>query len=75
MLSAVPSTLFVLLPMFALMLKLAYAFKRRLYMEHLIVALHSHAFLCLALLLVFLLMALEDALGAIALHGGRSSSC
>ena len=52
-LSALPSTLFVLLPIFALMLKLAYFFKRRLYMEHLIVALHSHAFLCLALLLVF----------------------
>jgi hypothetical protein len=52
-LSALPSTLFVLLPIFALMLKLAYFFKHRLYMEHLIVALHSHAFLCLALLLVF----------------------
>lgn len=58
-LSAVPATLFVLLPVFALMLKLAYAFKRRLYMEHLIVALHSHAFLCLALLLMFVLTMLE----------------
>jgi hypothetical protein len=69
-LSAVPSTLFVLMPVFALMLKLAYAFKRRLYMEHLIVALHSHAFLCLSLLLVFLLSALQDAVapGAGALH-------
>ena len=61
-LSAVPSTLFLLLPVFALMLKLAYAFKRRLYMEHLIVALHSHAFLCLALLLQFALAALERGL-------------
>ncbi|TWT22670.1 DUF3667 domain-containing protein [Luteimonas marina] len=59
LLGAVPSTLFVLLPLFALMLKVAYLFKRRLYMEHLIVALHSHAFLCLSLLLVFLTMALE----------------
>ena len=67
-LSAVPSTLFVLLPIFALMLKLTYAFRRRLYMEHLIVALHSHACLCRSRLLVFLLMALEDAL-APALHG------
>jgi hypothetical protein len=48
------------------MLKIAYAFKRRLYMEHLIVALHSHAFLCLALLVLFGLMALQDSLGAIA---------
>ena len=66
MLGAVPSTLFVLLPIFALMLKLLYLFKRRLYMEHLIVALHSHAFLCLALLLVFGLDALGDAVKAIA---------
>jgi len=62
-LSAVPSTLFVLLPVFALMLKVLYLFKRRLYMEHLIVALHSHAFLCLTLLLVFLSMALRDVVG------------
>ena len=54
-LSAVPSTLFLLLPLFAVLLKIAYAFKRRLYMEHFIVALHSHAFLCFALLLVLLL--------------------
>ena len=60
-LSAVPSTLFVLMPVFALMLKIAYAFRRRLYMEHLIVALHSHAFLCLSLLTMFLLMAFQDA--------------
>ncbi|MGV8932802.1 MAG: DUF3667 domain-containing protein [Luteimonas sp.] len=58
-LGAVPSTLFILLPVFALMLKLLYVFKRRLYMEHLIVALHSHAFLCLALLLMFGLMAVQ----------------
>ena len=58
-LGAIPSTLFVLLPLFALMLKVAYVFKRRLYMEHLIVALHSHAFLCLALLLMFVAMGLE----------------
>ena len=58
MLGAVPSTLFVLLPVFALMLKVLYLFKRRLYMEHLIVALHGHAFLCMAVLLLFVLIAL-----------------
>lgn len=58
-LSAVPTTLFVLVPVFALMLKVAYFFRRRLYMEHVVVALHSHAFLCLALLLVLLVRALE----------------
>jgi hypothetical protein len=60
----------VLLPIFALMLKIAYLFKRRLYMEHLIVALHSHAFLCLSLLLVFGLIALGGALPALATPAG-----
>lgn len=59
-LGAVPTTLFVLVPLFALMLKLAYVFRRRLYMEHLVVALHSHAFLCLGLLLVLLVRALAQ---------------
>jgi hypothetical protein len=54
-LSAVPSTLFLLMPLFAVLLKMAYLFKRRLYMEHFIVALHSHAFLCFALLLALVL--------------------
>ena len=50
-----PQALFLLLPLFALLLKLFYLFARRLYMEHLIVALHSHAFLCAALLLLAML--------------------
>src|SRR5690606_38348379 len=61
-LGALPSTLFVLLPIFALMLKIIYLFRRRLYMEHLIVALHSHAFLCLAVLLLIGLSELGDVL-------------
>jgi hypothetical protein len=69
-LSALPSTLFVLLPIFALMLKIAYFFKHRLYMEHLIVALHSHAFLCLSLLLVFGASALGDAVPALSTPTG-----
>jgi hypothetical protein len=44
--------LFVLMPLFALMLKVFYLFKRRLYMEHLIVALHSHAFVFMSMLLL-----------------------
>lgn len=56
--SALPTALFVLVPVFALLLKLVYVFKRRLYMEHLVVALHGHAFVC-AMLLV--LMALSSA--------------
>jgi hypothetical protein len=62
-LQSLPQTLFVLLPIFALLLKVFYLFKRRLYMEHLIVALHSHAFLCAALLLVVGLGSLRDLSG------------
>lgn len=69
-LGALPSTLFVLLPIFALMLKVAYFFKHRLYMEHLIVALHSHAFLCLALLLVFGASTLGDMVPALSTAAG-----
>jgi len=47
--------LFVLMPLFALLLKIFYIFKRRLYMEHLIVALHSHAFVFLSMLLLTLI--------------------
>ena len=50
-----PGAMLVLVPMFALLLKLFYVFKRRLYMEHLIVVLHSQAFLFLWLLLCTLL--------------------
>jgi hypothetical protein len=57
-LSATPSTLFILMPLFAVLLKMTYVFKRRLYMEHFIVALHSHAFLCFALLLILVLQGL-----------------
>ena len=63
-LGALPQTLFVLLPVFALLLKVFYLFKRRLYMEHLIVALHSHAFLCAAILLLVGLGELRDLAGA-----------
>jgi hypothetical protein len=50
-LGVLPQVLFVLMPLFALLLKIFYIFKRRLYMEHLIVALHSHAFIFLSLFL------------------------
>jgi hypothetical protein len=50
--SVLPQTLFLLMPLFAILLKVAYIFKRRLYMEHLMVALHSHAFIFLSLLLL-----------------------
>ncbi len=60
--SAAPTVLFVLLPVFALLLKIFYIFKRRLYMEHLIVAMHSHAFLMLSMLVLIALGVLRQLL-------------
>lgn len=52
--SVLPQSMLVMIPLFALLLKVFYLFRRRLYMEHVIVALHSHAFLFAALLLVLM---------------------
>ncbi|MDY1549604.1 DUF3667 domain-containing protein [Luteibacter sahnii] len=60
-----PQTMFVMVPVFALVLKLFYLLRRRLYMEHIIVALHSHAFLFLSLMVLVLL---GLARGALAPH-------
>lgn len=43
--SLAPQMMFLLLPIFALLLKLLYIRSNRYYMEHLIVALHSHSFI------------------------------
>jgi hypothetical protein len=60
MFNVLPQTLIILMPLFALMLKIAYWFKHRMYMEHLIVALHSHSFISLALTLVISFSWLRD---------------
>ncbi|PJJ95845.1 hypothetical protein CO641_14550 [Lysobacteraceae bacterium NML91-0213] len=60
---AAPATLFVLVPLFAVLLRIAYFFTRRPYLEHVVIALYSHAWLMLALLLVFCASALGDWLG------------
>ena len=60
MFNVLPQTLIILMPLFALMLKIAYWFKHRMYMEHLIVALHSHSFISLALTLVITFSWLRD---------------
>ena len=62
--SSLPSALFVLVPVFALMLKISYFFQRRLYMEHLVIALYSHVYLLMALTTIFVLMALSAAVSA-----------
>lgn len=62
--SVLPQTLFVLMPLFAVLLKIVYVFYRRMYMEHLIVALHSHAFIFMSLLLIAILSLLMSVTGA-----------
>jgi hypothetical protein len=49
-LRVLPQSLFVLLPIFALLLKVVLVFKRRMYMEHLMVAIHSHTFIYMGIL-------------------------
>ena len=55
LLDYIPKMMFVLLPAFALSLKLLYLRSKRFYIEHLIFGLHLHAFLFL-LLTIFLLV-------------------
>ena len=49
-----PGTMFVLLPIVALLLKFWYLFAKRYYIEHLIYALHNHSFLFVMLLISIL---------------------
>jgi len=63
-LGAVPTALFLLMPVFALLLKVFYLGSGRRYLEHIVVALYSHAWLLLTLLGLFILNALKDAFSA-----------
>lgn len=51
-LGVLPQMMFFLLPIFALILKIFYLFSKRFYMEHLTVALHSHAFIFVVLMIL-----------------------
>ncbi|HEY4531434.1 MAG TPA: DUF3667 domain-containing protein [Luteimonas sp.] len=59
MMASAPTALFLLVPVFALLLRVAYLFSGRLYLEHLVVALYSHVYLLLVLMLTFLLSTIE----------------
>lgn len=50
-----PTVLFILLPIYALILKLLYVFKRRYYMEHLIYSVHMHTATLFVLMLAITL--------------------
>lgn len=62
---AVPTALFLLMPVFALLLKVAYIGSGRSYLEHMVVALYSQAWLLLVLLAMFLLNAIGEAAAAL----------
>ena len=49
-----PGTMFVLLPLVALMLKFWYLFAKKYFVEHLIFVLHNHAFIFVAFILMLL---------------------
>ena len=63
LLDIAPPVLFILLPIFALILKLAYLGSGRFYTQHLILAVHNHSFIFLALLLEGLLTSVEQSIG------------
>ncbi len=54
-LDVLPGTMFVLLPLVALLLKIWYLFARRFYVEHLVFALHNHAFIFVTFIVIILL--------------------
>jgi len=49
-----PATMFILLPMVALIFKFWYLFAKRFYIEHLIFSLHNHSFMFVSLTLILL---------------------
>ena len=57
-LNVLPQMMFFLLPIFALILKIFYLFSKRYYMEHLTVALHSHAFIFVVLMVLAIVSSL-----------------
>jgi hypothetical protein len=54
MFDVLPITMFVLLPLVAMLFKFWYLFAKKYYVEHLIFALHNHAFLFVILLIIML---------------------
>jgi hypothetical protein len=57
-----PATMFVLLPIVALLFKFWYLFAKKYYVEHLIHALHNHSFIFVVFILLMLINSLAGAL-------------
>ncbi|WP_313494993.1 DUF3667 domain-containing protein [Stenotrophomonas sp.] len=67
-LTSLPGALFFLMPIFALVLRVAYIRQRQMgYLEHLVVALYSHCWLMLVLLSTFLIAGISGAIGSAAI--------
>lgn len=60
LLELIPKTMLFLLPIFALCMRLSYPFARRFYIEHLIHAIHGHAFLFLSIMLAVIFELIAD---------------
>lgn len=74
-LGAVPGALLILMPLFALCLKLLYIRSHRSYLEHLVVAMYSHVAMLGALLLGFLALGLQAASGNGAVTAATATFC
>ena len=55
MIEVLPQAVFILLPVFALVMKFWYLFAKRFYIEHLIFSLHNHSFIFVIFILIVLL--------------------
>jgi hypothetical protein len=58
-LQQVPKIMFLMLPVYALLLKILYFFKKRYYVEHFVFALHVHAFMFLLFFVAMVLKKLD----------------
>lgn len=59
-LDVLPGTMFVLLPLVALLFKFWYLFAKRYYVEHLVFALHNHSFVFVTFIVMIILGTIAD---------------
>ncbi|TVR96644.1 MAG: DUF3667 domain-containing protein [Wenzhouxiangellaceae bacterium] len=65
-----PQTMFVLLPLFAMLVGLFYLFSGRYYIEHLLLQVHNHSFLFLILIALYLIASLRSSITDAGISGG-----
>lgn len=62
LISMLPQMMFVLLPIYAVLVTVLYLFSGRYYIEHLVLQVHNHAFLFLVMIALILLGGMQNAL-------------